>query len=351
MGYFTLLPIAKLEYDMNEASIVNLLDFKRINYNKEKRDILLSILNTEIGDLQECDDEKKNIILELMDNGLAYLYNKSVANYEHKARRDVEIRGLCEEVPHFSKIYFEITNKCDRNCKFCNMEELIEGACNSCAKWRRDSTIHEEEFDYKKIMKRISQLWVEEIVISGGNPFENKKLLMDYIIEIRKYMPHINILIYINGDNLDDETVKFLSQNKVNLNFVFLESEYEIGEETSGIALSNKDKTKIKECIGSGIKCSYTLLGEKVYEVEVDGEYNIVVRQKGKESNSKKFVNRKERINPNYMQNQRYNSCLNNKLAITLDGLVRPCPMISDTLLDLKEEKFDRLFQDTLVDK
>lgn len=358
MGYFSLFPIAKFESDKSGATIINLLDFSRINYNKEQKDILLSVLNKDIGKIQELDEEKRCIVNELLDKGLAYLYTNNIRNGEHKENRDIEIRGLVEEVPHFSKLYFEITNECDRNCGFCNNRNLVEGACESCIKWKRGEEIDVQRFDYEAIIERIGDLWVDQVIISGGNPFINKNLLIDYIDKIRKYMPDVEIVVYTNGGAIDDKVLEILYSNNVVLNFIILEEDYSKDAHSDVIFLNEKLNYIIEKCIDEDIACCFSLFGVKNEdskvikincETTVKVKKNISYKQEIFEHN--KFINRKEIKNPNYFLNQKYNSCLHNKLAITMDGFIRPCPMIEEKLLDLKSEKFDTLFQKMLIDK
>lgn len=354
MGYFTLLPIAEFEYDELGATIINLLDFSRIHYSREEKEFLLSVLNCEVESIEKFDSMEQSLMLELLDKGLAYLYNNRVFNDVHRENRDAEIRGLVEEVPHFSKIYLEITEECNMDCIFCKNNVSIEKSCNSCIKWRKSKEGDIQRFDYEKLIQRISGLWVDEIVISGGNPLLSKETLIDYIIQIRKCMPDITISIYTNGEGIDGQLMDFFEDYDISIKFVLFKYE----EITKCDGVYKNTYMSIKKCINNNVDCSIILLGDeklilkkKEIEIELGCPICYIVPNKNEICEKNKFSERKKRVTKNFWKNQKYNSCLNNKLAISLDGLVRPCPMIDDVLLDLKVENLDKLFQNMLIDK
>ena len=354
MTYFTLLPIAKFEYDKFGGSIINLLDFSRIHYNEEEKDFLLGVLNCNIENIEEYNSEEQKIILELLDKGFAYLYNNPVFNEHHRDNREAEIRGLVEEVPHFSKIYIEITEECDRKCEFCESNLLIEKACDTCIRWKKKRKSGEIIFDYGKMIQRIAGLWVDEIVISGGNPLLAKEKLMDYITKIREAMEEVKISVYTNGEGLDKQLMHLFTEYDVSVKFVLLD--FSVGGNLGEV--KENIYRNIRECVETNVECSVILLGKEALmqkkekiQMELECTVDLEVPIDKEICDKNKFSERRKRVTKRYWKNQKYSSCLNNKLAISLDGLIRPCPMIDDTLIDLKNEKFDELFQKMIIDK
>lgn len=362
MGYFTLFPNAKFSYDEIGGSIIDLLNFERINYNREEKDILLNILDKDIGDLTKLDDKGKKLVQDIIENGYGYIYNNKVYNDIHRDKRDTEIRGLAEEPPHFSKIYLEITNQCDMNCSYCTGSIYVGYACNSCIKWRTGNRGNNFKFDHKKIILRICDLWVDEIVISGGNPLLNKHKLTEYITLIRSKLSEVKISVYSNGCGLDDELIQLFLDYDITLNFIVLGYDDESYEKITGKGnLFGKVLRNIKKCLEGNVDCCITLLGD---QNTIDQRKKMILEfgcpvscvtdifsSAYRLSEKNKFVERKQRVSSNYWENQKFNSCLNQKIAITVNGLVKPCPMIDDILLDLTNDSFDKLFQEMIVDK
>ena len=79
-------------------------------------------------------------------------------------------------------ICWNITNKCNENCKFCYRK-----ICN-------DNTLNQN----KKIFDNLSQIKVDKITFSGGEPllYENLFELVDYI---KLKQPNIKLSLTTNG--------------------------------------------------------------------------------------------------------------------------------------------------------
>ncbi|MDE6314137.1 MAG: radical SAM protein [Lachnospiraceae bacterium] len=362
MGYFTLFPNAKFSYDEVGGSIIDLLSFERIHYNCEEKDILLNVLDKNIEDLIGLDEKTQKLMLHIIENGYGYIYDNKVYNDMHRDKRDTEIRGLAEEPPHFSKIYLEITNQCNMNCSYCSDNTYVGYACNSCIKWKTEAHGNNNIFDYKKMLSRIGELWVDEIVISGGNPLLKKHILAEYIMLIRSKMPDVKISIYSNGCELDDELFNLFLDYEITLNIIVLGYDEESYKRITGKGDSfGKVIKNIKKCLKSNMDCCITLLGdqhtiEKAKSMLLEFDCPIfcvtdIFSSEYRLSEKNKFFERRQKVSSNYWENQKFNWCLNRKIAITSNGLVKPCPMIDDILLNLTDHLFDKLFQEMIIDK
>ncbi len=361
MAYFTLLPIAKFEYDDLGGSIINLLNYERINYNLEEKDLLLNVLDKHFRDLKDLDCKTRNLVLEILYKGYGYIYNNAVFNDVHRERRDMEIRGLAEEIPHFSKIYLEITELCDMDCPYCNSEIKVGYACNSCIRWRKNKSNGINLFNYTDMISRICELWIDEIIISGGNPLLNVSILKEYVLQIRAKLPDVKIKVYTNGHGINEDILLFFNKYNVDVNFILFGFDNDSYKDITGKnGIYSKVYANIQRCLTFDVGISITFLGndnaskkERIAMVFNCPIYflNDVYSLDGNISAENKFIERRNVRSRNYWDNQKFNSCLYNKLAISANGLVMPCPMIGETLLDLKENRFDELFQKKKMDK
>ena len=361
MGKFVLFPIAKFEYDEAGGSIIDLLNYERINYNKTEKDCLLNLFNADIDNVNDLDIQSKRIIKRLIDNGYGYIYKNNVYNDTHLKNRVFEIRGLAEDIPYFSKIYLEIGNKCNLKCAYCSDDIKVGSACNTCIKWKKHNDETAKKFNFYNIIKRICKLWVEEFVFSGGNPILERELLIEYILLIRNILPKVKISINFNGCGLDNELTYFFAEHNIRLNITVLgyDSKSYLAT-TNEVNVFDEVKKNIKLCVDNNVEYYVVFLGnynkEKNTGLDFDSASDIIYNShvySGEYMICKEdtFEERKKRISVNYELNQKFNSCLNGRLAITSTGIIKPCPMIDDELLDLNNSSFNDLFQHEIIDR
>lgn len=290
MGYYKLLPTAQIIYDKMGASVVDMLTFEKINYSYDESIVLKRLLECESKDFELLEEKEKDLIANLMAAGYCYYYKGLAYNDIHRDKKAVEVRGLMEEIPHFTEIFLEVNDVAEPTESTGGPEN--HRGCYACKAWPHRSGIR-KKYDFENAISRIAKLWVDKLVLTGENPFARKERLKEMVTCIRKYMEPIPIEVITPVMNPEAEILSFLENKNVSV---------------------------------------------RLYADNASLEDNS-------------YANRINRRNPDYWNNQTFHHCLKNKLAITADGFVRPCPMIDDDLLDLEKDPIDRLFQEQRLDK
>lgn len=359
MKYFALFPIAKFEKDKYGGSIINLTTFERINYTKEESLIVSELLYQPISAEFEKSDIRYRIIKDLIGRGYGYLYDNRVYNDEYYENRNVEIRGLSEIPPVLHKVFLKITDNCNLQCLHCKQDSIINRGCFSCAKWKTSQAEHPSE-KFWDVLERISKMFVEEYIISGGNPFFQWELLKTTISQIRRRTRNVKISITFNGTALDSDIICFLKEMKISLIFTILGCDSDSYEGATGVrGIFNEIDKNIDLVTEKGIDFSAVILakGDEIEKIEawlnkkeadILGVAEIYEKNKGFIS-VPSYAKRKEQINSKYRENERKNTCLNGILAIDSEGSLKPCPMINGSFEG--EKDLDYLFQNKSIDK
>ena len=290
MGYYKLLPTAQIIYDQTGASVVDMLTFEKTNYTYDDSIVLKRLLECESKEYELLEEKEKELIANLMSAGYCYYYKGLAYNDIHRDKKAVEVRGLMEEIPHFTEIFFEVSDAAEPVAGIGGLEN--HRGCYACKAWPHRNGIR-KKYDFENAVSRIAKLWVDKLVLTGDNPLARTERLKELVTCIRKYMEPIPVEVITPAMRQEPEILSFLKEYNVSV---------------------------------------------RLY----DGSASL-------EDNS--YENRINRSNPEYWSNQTFHHCLKNKLAITTDGFVRPCPMIDDDLLDLEKDPIDRLFQEQTLDK
>lgn len=345
MGFYRLLPTAMLLSDEKGATIIDTISFRRINYSYEESVFLKRILEEAFSDFDKLNKDENRILQNLLMEGYCYYYENKPCNDTYIGKKGVEIRGLNEEIPHFTNIYLEVSTIHDLpNFGL----PYIPYGCKTCGGWKRKKRMEScIDFDFEPVMKRLSGFWMDKITFSGGDPFANINKLKNYVSLIERYRSDIRIEMNIPPRSVPDELFLLLKEKQIVLNVTFF---------SNG---SNWQDTQVPywfDLVSQGIKCHFTCIGKlkKSFFQEcekLDIGVDIIDGNKTKRSSKDDYCQRIERESSNFWINHKFNSCLKNKLAITAEGMIRPCPMIEDDIIDLKSHEIDEVFQKQLLDK
>lgn len=135
----------------------------------------------------------------------------------------------------FEKLYLELTNRCNLNCKICYRHGWEE-------------TLQDIEFSLlEKIYREIKHLDLKEIVLGGiGEP-----LFYPYIKETIKLFSKFNLTLTTNGSLLKDDLLEIVA-TKIKKLVVSIDGSFEAYEKIRGYPLTNlienlKNLNKIKQ--------------------------------------------------------------------------------------------------------
>ena len=146
-------------------------------------------------------------------------------------------------------ICWNITNKCNENCKFCYRK-----ICN-------DNTLEEN----KQIFNNLSQIKIGKITFSGGEP-----LLYDDLFELVDYIriknPNIKLSITTNGKKINDELLNKIIDKFDWITFSIDSSSDDINEEIG------RGKEHLSKIIHLLEKCNNKI---KIKINTVANKYNI----------------------------------------------------------------------------
>lgn len=156
-------------------------------------------------------------------------------------------------------ICWNITNKCNENCKFCYRK-----ICN-------DNTLNQN----KKIFDNLSQIKVDKITFSGGEPllYENLFELVDYI---KLKQPNIKLSLTTNGQIIDDEILEKIIERFDWISFSIDSSNIKINEEIGRGKnhLENIEKLLLK--CNNKIKLKINTVANKYNLDDLENIYNII---------------------------------------------------------------------------
>lgn len=360
MEYIQLLPNAEFIYYGEDGCVFDLFN-RRNHYCKKKYvEEFKQLLNGKPYIEAELNKDLVHYIETLMDEGLVYIYNNKVFHEPFYEKSKQEIRGLFEEPPVFNNIFIQASEYCGYDCVFCKEQghHNVNNSCETCIKWGDKKEKYDLENQITNIL-RILKLHHTKITFSGGNTFaaweENRKIIEVIFNE----SPDTEIHIVHNGEPISKEIINDLKKYSVIINLIVFgydsESFYKVTQNKDSyanflsslkvfenekipiklVAIGSKENLKkIKECQFN----NNDIVSCHIYDkYELDDENRFAVRM-NKDTDAQ-FMDRK------------YNRCLYGKMAMTRNGLIKPCPSFSDSIVDLKYESLDSAFKRQGFDK
>lgn len=130
-----------------------------------------------------------------------YEKHKGQAKFQDYVKQKYFQSGETGRKEAVDTIYFAVTQKCNLNCEFCAMSS--HGKVDT-----------EDEMQIQYIREKLPYLLnaqIQKVVITGGEPFENKQLFR--IMElINKYIPKEKITLQTNGILMDESDIRSLKK-------------------------------------------------------------------------------------------------------------------------------------------
>lgn len=215
MAFLRLLPIARYEYYGDDGCFFSLYK-KNVYINNKYANKINDLVHGKLKYLEnEYDDEFNDIVKKLFNEGFIYSYDNPVYSEKLLFHNEKSVPGIIENPPRIKKLFVEADRKCGLKCEVCKLRELTK-PCETCAIWKKEEVV----CNYEKLINgilRIIKMPVEEVIISGGNPFLEWEYVEKVIMTIRKKNRHIKISLVVNFLNLNIEKMDFLISNRVHL--------------------------------------------------------------------------------------------------------------------------------------
>lgn len=339
--YFRLHPHVRLVDGTKKCAIYNIFKGEVFSISKDKYQVLCDCeKNIPLSEIVNVDYD---FISNLIDNGLGLTYDDKVFVNKDIYGYPQSISNIFKQVS-LNRLFVEVTNKCNLNCKFCNEDNILFRK-TGCKKWSAES----DEISlgkWKDIIEEAKGLGCKNFVITGGEPF----LEFEKLKEITSYIHNDNfkdnnIVVFTNATLFDDEKLSYIKQNNMSLCIQILASDNykytEISGDTEAFSNVINSVNKIKD---NNISYILLLLISRFNENQVE---EIIKKFKGSniklefiypinnEFYSKKYLNlmynkSKDFIKPSLLsfdKYSKYNNCYKNTLAVSCDGLIYPCIM------------------------
>lgn len=219
--YFKLHPYVKIVDGVKCSAIYNLFKGKVFSITKKEFDFLKEC---EKGiPLEEIQNVDYEFVSDLKNNGLGLTYEGNVVINKEIYGVPKAVSKMFKQVS-LDKLFIEITNKCNLNCKFCKEDNILFRK-TGCKKWPSYSqSISLDEWE--KIISEAKILGCKNFIIIGGEPFleyENFKKIVTYIR--KDNTENTKITVFTNGTLLDNnEIINYIKNNNLNLCIQILEN-------------------------------------------------------------------------------------------------------------------------------
>lgn len=339
--YFKLHPYVKAVNGKQKCAIYNLLKGEVFSITQDKYDMLS---NCENGvPLNEINGIDYSFISDLKTHGLGLDYENNVFINKNFYGFPQAVNNTFEKIT-LNRLFIEITNECNLNCKFCKEDNILFRK-TGCKRWpshNRDISLEE----WKKIILEAKNLGCKNFLIMGGEPlleFDKLKQIVSYICDSNAN--DINIIVYTNGVLLNDEKIKYVKQNNISLCIQVLSDNNltykKISESINAFDKISNSLIKLKE---NNVPYNLLLLVSRFNDSEIER-----ILKKFKYENiklefiypikndfySEKYINAMYDKSKNFVKPSlssfdslsKYNNCFKNSLAVSCDGSIYPCIM------------------------
>lgn len=363
MRYFRLFPDCHLVRGPARAAIYCLTKRKRYHLSKAQSEILDGLAGS--SDVESVvanhGEEARRLLATLVKEALGAYFEKPVVSEPYFPKSPMVLRGVFEAPPVIQTLHVQITDACDAGCGFCGDGELLPSqGCNSCLRWTHRGERSAAPEDASVLVEPWRDLDLRKVVVSGGNPLREPNRLFGLAAALRKTKPGIAITVASNGSCLDRELGERLKASAIGLSFsAFGTTPQECGAVTRHPELHSRLLHALATCRELGIAYSITLVAapttretrETLYEwgrsLAGGGELAFTellprrdprvkprfsggapFRRRGGTASSPTGPSKLEDVGlTEYCERRKYNSCLNGRMAIALDGSVLACPV------------------------
>ena len=262
--------------------------------------------------------------------------------------------------------WLELTDNCNLRCVHCY------GAFG-CPKLKQSSSMTDK--DWFNVINQLYDEGCREIQLIGGEPFCYAHY--DKILEYLSKKGFKRITMFTNATLISEKNIEDLKKYKVNIRFSLYGYDSNSHEKITQIKGSFDNTVKaIKLLNENGIRASVAIILMKENENDIDKikkfvEEDLKIRYNGYDvirpscvnDNLDHRITNYELLNKRYyttpefsitkeqfISNHFYNSCFNNKLAVTTTGDIIPCIFARDFVIGNIKEKTLKELKNNLLE-
>ena len=321
----------------NGLVLTNLIDGKVIELNETERDALLAV---QFGN--EKVENSLEIIKKLVDQKWI-IESDFYCDREDPHSHNFLFNEVSISQFHLQRAIIEISTTCSLKCKFCDPQSTkVEVSC-FCKCW----PLEVKEFDYTNLIEQLNLLGIHEIIIFGGDPFndnETKHRLYKLLDEVMKVNPSIRVGIMTNGCYLTEQEIQKL-KTYYNL-YIHLQlvgtnkDEYDIITKKGSAFLKLQDNIRILKENGIPVMASVLICNAEMLDHVNENMEELDIKFVTKYLFNKKWMdsavlrnpsNRKKKIDfLSYQISKKLNTCLYGQIFVSGDQKIYPCPFLRD---------------------
>lgn len=340
--YFSLYQHCKYASGTLNGCIYNTLNGQMIKVNGE----LSRLLEESFHNIPQDVNNKE--LLSLINLGYGDFYDSPTMheNYLKYENRQAKYNLMIGNI-NLYQVYIILESKCNLECDFCNESNYVYTMTHCKKRAEFNTTLSVSEV--LSILKKCKKMGARKLSIIGGNPFLNFDIVKNIVESVKGYD---TIQIYANILQLDDNIITFLSDNNIELVVEIVQcSDIEFSNLIK--LLENKINIKIDILLWKRTAVLVQDFYEKIMRIGEIQADNIIISNVYSPAFSANNVSIKKRAFHSFSSqslelSEIYNSCLYGKIAIRLDGVVMPCPMMDNYVIgNLKYEKLTTLLSDS----
>ena len=209
--YFNLYSTTFYIKENSEGALYNTLDGNIISLNDKQIKVLDKVL--EGLNIDELDSSEINFINNIERSNLGFSANGLIKIENSFFGNSKFFEKILGDKRRIEIAQFELTNKCNLNCVFCDENSNVVYRKTGCKKWNDNSNelLLEEWTD---IIEQLILLGCNKIEFLGGEPLLQWDKFCKLVIRAHE-KGIINIELYTNGILIDDTKIDFLKKNNI----------------------------------------------------------------------------------------------------------------------------------------
>lgn len=331
----------------NEVCLYNLFSGEMIKLDSYNSQLLLKCENN----IPISDIEDTSFLEKLYSMGIGKYYDSKI--YVEKLSLGIgKLSDRNKQNLQITRLFLEITNKCNLNCVFCSYLEDKAYKTTSCKRWKIKRKIINIEIQ-KNIIYQAFCLGLKQLIFIGGEPLYE----INNIIKLIKYAKTLdinNFVIYTNLLLLNNDIISIIKTYNIFLEiqmYTFNEFEFEnICNKKYDSSFLNKLVLLNRNSINFSIKILVNKFNEDSVDKTISTLNNYIngcnikidfIYPHNKLYCSTKYLdyiyNKSNKLIKvsleQYMFNKKFHNCFGNQIALTADGYILPCIMMRNIRL------------------